>query len=113
MPSAGPSSHTQPRKCDTFPRSVTLFRRGGPAAPDSPTASNWRKSSYSGPGDDNECVEVATTLARIAVSDSKTPARTTLTFPTGAFTPFVEALKPTHSTRSTHSTVTDFARFRG
>ncbi|MEU6144334.1 DUF397 domain-containing protein [Streptomyces sp. NPDC047081] len=22
---------------------------------------NWRKSSYSGPGDGNECVEIATT----------------------------------------------------
>jgi hypothetical protein len=68
---------------------------------------NWRKSSYSGPGDGNECVEVATTPARIAVRDSKAPARATLTFPTGAFTPFIAALKPTHST------VTDFARFRG
>jgi len=37
---------------------------------------------------------------------SKAPADRTLTFPTGAFTTFVEALKA-------HSTVTDFARFRG
>lgn len=35
------------------------------------------------------------------------PARATLTFPAGAFTPFIEALK------SPYSTVTDFARFRG
>jgi hypothetical protein len=69
---------------------------------------NWRKSSYSGPDDGNECVEIANSPALIAVRDSKAPARATLTFPTGAFTLFVEALKDTP-----YSTVTDFARFRG
>ncbi|WP_406172755.1 DUF397 domain-containing protein [Streptomyces sp. NBC_00996] len=68
---------------------------------------NWRKSSYSGEGDGNECVEIANTLTHIAVRDTKAPARATLTFPTGAFTTFVEALK------QDYSTVTDFARFRG
>ncbi|MDF3140744.1 MULTISPECIES: DUF397 domain-containing protein [unclassified Streptomyces] len=68
---------------------------------------NWRKSSYSGPDDGNNCVEIATSPTHIAVRDSKTPARATLTFPTGAFAPFLDALK------SAHSTVTDFARFRG
>ncbi|MEU2737567.1 DUF397 domain-containing protein [Streptomyces sp. NPDC007095] len=68
---------------------------------------NWRKSSYSGPDDGNECVEIANSPTHIAIRDSKTPARATLTFPAGAFTPFIEALK------TTHSTVTDFARFRG
>ncbi|MGW2643171.1 DUF397 domain-containing protein [Streptomyces sp. NPDC001348] len=68
---------------------------------------NWRKSSYSGPGDGNECVEIADRRTHIAIRDSKAPARATLTFPAGAFTPFVDALK------APHSTVTDFARFRG
>ncbi|MDX3566470.1 DUF397 domain-containing protein, partial [Streptomyces scabiei] len=40
----------------------------------------WRKSSYSGDGDGDECVEIATTPTRIAVRDSKTPSRATLTF---------------------------------
>lgn len=69
---------------------------------------NWRKSSYSGPDDGNACVEIANNDTHIAIRDSKAPARATLTFPAGAFTPFIEALK----TRA-HSTVTDFARFRG
>ncbi|MER5902063.1 DUF397 domain-containing protein [Streptomyces mirabilis] len=68
---------------------------------------NWRKSSYSGEGDGNECVEIANSPTHIAIRDSKTPARATLTIPTEAFTTFIDALK------ATHSTVTDFARFRG
>ncbi|MFD8303050.1 DUF397 domain-containing protein [Streptomyces sp. NPDC059690] len=54
---------------------------------------SWRKSSYSGPGDGNECVEIATTPTHTAVRDSKTPARAALSFPTPAFTTFLEALK--------------------
>ncbi|MEU5463387.1 DUF397 domain-containing protein [Streptomyces althioticus] len=54
---------------------------------------NWRKSSYSGPGDGNECVEVAPSPTHIAVRDSKTPSQGTLTFPAGAFALFVSALK--------------------
>ena len=77
------------------------------------TPDNWRKSSYSGEGDGNECVEIANSPAHVSIRDSKAPARATLAFPAGAFTPFVEALKPPHSTHPTHSTVTDFARFRG
>ncbi|MGW0823268.1 DUF397 domain-containing protein [Streptomyces sp. NPDC002845] len=61
------------------------------------TPDNWRKSSYSGAGDGNSCVEIANSPTHIAIRDSKAPARATLTFPTGAFAPFVEALK-THST---------------
>ncbi|MEU5091145.1 DUF397 domain-containing protein [Streptomyces sp. NPDC021356] len=57
------------------------------------TPENWRKSSYSGSGDGNACVEVAHRPAHIAVRDSKTPARATLTFPAGAFAAFVQALK--------------------
>ncbi|MFD6726201.1 DUF397 domain-containing protein [Streptomyces sp. NPDC060131] len=42
---------------------------------------NWRRSSYSGPGDGNECVEIATSATRVAVRDSKAPARAILAFP--------------------------------
>ncbi|MGC9495469.1 DUF397 domain-containing protein [Streptomyces sp. WG7] len=68
---------------------------------------NWRKSSYSGAGDGNSCVETARSPAHFAVRDSKTPAGAVLTFPAGTFATFLGALKPAHST------VTDFARFRG
>ncbi|RPF35634.1 DUF397 domain-containing protein [Streptomyces sp. TLI_185] len=67
---------------------------------------NWRKSSYSGPDDGNACVEIANSPTHIAVRDSKTPARATLTFPAGAFSAFLDGVK-------NYSTVTDFARFRG
>ncbi|MEU9392524.1 DUF397 domain-containing protein [Streptomyces sp. NPDC048324] len=56
---------------------------------------SWRKSSYSGPGDGNECVEIAPTPTHTAVRDSKAPARATLTFPAPAFARFLEALKST------------------
>ncbi|MDQ1047925.1 DUF397 domain-containing protein [Streptomyces sp. V4I2] len=71
------------------------------------TPTHWKKSSYSGGGEGNDCVEIANSPTHIAVRDSKAPARTPLTIPTGAFTTFIEALKPPYST------VTDFARFRG
>ncbi|MGI5377544.1 DUF397 domain-containing protein [Streptomyces sp. CA-251387] len=45
---------------------------------------------------------------RTAIRDSKDPARAHLSFPTGSFTAFIEALKD-----DGYSTVTDFARFRG
>ncbi|MEU3898351.1 DUF397 domain-containing protein [Streptomyces sp. NPDC045251] len=54
---------------------------------------NWRKSSYSGEGDGNECVEIATSTTHVAVRDSKAPARATLAFPRTAFTHFLQALK--------------------
>ncbi|MFG3104966.1 DUF397 domain-containing protein [Streptomyces sp. NPDC048182] len=57
------------------------------------TSHTWRKSSYSGDGDGNECVEIATTPTQTAVRDSKAPTRATLTFPTLGFTCFLEALK--------------------
>ncbi|WP_328977970.1 DUF397 domain-containing protein [Streptomyces canus] len=62
------------------------------------TRENWRKSSYSGGGDGNACVEIATHPTHIAIRDSKTPTRATLTFPPGTFTAFLEALKSPHST---------------
>ncbi|MFJ9196698.1 DUF397 domain-containing protein [Streptomyces flaveolus] len=54
---------------------------------------NWRKSSYSGPDDGNNCVEVATRATHVAVRDSKAPTRATLVFPAAAFALFVGALK--------------------
>ena len=56
---------------------------------------NWRKSSYSGPDDGNECVEIANSPAytHVSVRDSKAPASATVTFPAGAFAAFVETLK--------------------
>ncbi|MFD6286644.1 DUF397 domain-containing protein [Streptomyces sp. NPDC060205] len=59
------------------------------------TPLNWRKSSYSDGDDGNDCVEVANCPAHISVRDSKTPDDGTLTFPTQAFTAFVDALKNT------------------
>ncbi|WSF41129.1 DUF397 domain-containing protein [Streptomyces sp. NBC_01356] len=66
----------------------------------------WR-TRHSGPGDGDSCAEIANSPTHVAIRDTKAPARNPLTFPTGAFTPFIDALK------SAHSTVTDFARFRG
>ena len=65
---------------------------------------HWRKSSYSGGGDGNACVEIADRRTRIAIRDSKDPARAILCFPTEAFTTFVEALKD-----DAHSPGTDVA----
>ncbi|MGW1909451.1 DUF397 domain-containing protein [Streptomyces sp. NPDC002076] len=60
------------------------------------TPSVWRKSSYSGGGEGNACVEVADLDdTHIAIRDSKTPARATLTFPAAAFAPFIDSLKGT------------------
>ncbi|WP_406353826.1 DUF397 domain-containing protein [Streptomyces hirsutus] len=53
----------------------------------------WKKSSYSGSGDGNACVEVALCQPCIAIRDSKSLARGTLTVRTGVFTAFVDALK--------------------
>ncbi|MFJ3244821.1 DUF397 domain-containing protein [Streptomyces sp. NPDC086782] len=56
---------------------------------------NWRKSSYSGGGDGNNCVEIANSPTHMAIRDSKVPTRAVLTFPAGAFTAFVKAVKTT------------------
>ncbi|MFF3461383.1 DUF397 domain-containing protein [Streptomyces sp. NPDC001984] len=61
------------------------------------TPSSWKKSSFSGGGEGNDCVEVADLDTHIAIRDSKAPARATLTFPANAFASFVEALKATQS----------------
>lgn len=54
---------------------------------------NWRKSSYSGPDDGNECVEIANTDTHVGIRDSKTPARAVLTFPAEPFARFLQAVK--------------------
>jgi hypothetical protein len=54
---------------------------------------NWRKSSYSGPDDGNNCVEIATHPTHISIRDSKTPTTATLTFPPAPFSAFLNALK--------------------
>ncbi|MFG2777641.1 DUF397 domain-containing protein [Streptomyces prunicolor] len=54
---------------------------------------NWRKSTYSGGGDGDTCVEIATLPTRTAVRDSKLPTRATLSFPNPAFTALVEHIK--------------------
>ncbi|WP_406159699.1 DUF397 domain-containing protein [Streptomyces sp. NBC_00882] len=56
---------------------------------------NWRKSSYSGGGDGNECVEIANSPTHVSIRDSKAPARATLTLPAPTFTAFIDALKTT------------------
>ena len=56
---------------------------------------NWRKSSYSGPDDGNNCVEIATHPTHISIRDSKTPTTATLTFPPAPFSAFIDALKNT------------------
>ncbi|MFF7098219.1 DUF397 domain-containing protein [Streptomyces rubradiris] len=53
----------------------------------------WRKSSYSGGGEGNDCVEVADLHPRVSIRDSKALSRASLTFPAAAFVPFIEALK--------------------
>ena len=51
----------------------------------------WRKSSYSGGG--NNCVEVATGAVTVAVRDSKDPEGGELTFGAPAWTAFTTAIK--------------------
>ena len=53
---------------------------------------NWQKSSFSGGGQGDACVEVAHHRPHIAIRDSKVPARATLTFPAEAFTTFIVGL---------------------
>ncbi|WP_210634070.1 DUF397 domain-containing protein [Streptomyces sp. GESEQ-13] len=57
------------------------------------TPDAWKKSSYSGGGEGNACVEVASRRTRIAIRDSKAPSQGTLTVPASAFAAFVDALK--------------------
>lgn len=54
---------------------------------------NWRKSTYSGGGDGNSCVEVADLHPRIWIRDSKDPARTPLSFPAESFVAFLDEVR--------------------
>ncbi|MFD5279753.1 DUF397 domain-containing protein [Streptomyces rubrogriseus] len=54
---------------------------------------NWRKSTYSGGGEGNTCVEIAEAVTHIAIRDSKAPARATLSVPVPSFVAFVEGVK--------------------
>ncbi|MFD7707317.1 DUF397 domain-containing protein [Streptomyces sp. NPDC059785] len=56
---------------------------------------NWRKSTYSGGGEGNNCLEIADLPPRIAIRDSKNPAHGTLLFPRGAFTALLEFVRGT------------------
>ncbi|MFF3894421.1 DUF397 domain-containing protein [Streptomyces sp. NPDC001812] len=56
-------------------------------------AMRWRKSTYSGGGDGDTCVEIAEAHPRIAIRDSKAPARATLSFPARSFRAFIESVK--------------------
>jgi hypothetical protein len=53
----------------------------------------WRKSSFSGGGDGNTCVEIAALPTRVAIRDSKAPSQGTLTIPVGSFGALVQSLK--------------------
>lgn len=54
---------------------------------------SWRKSTYSGGGDGDACVEISESRTHISIRDSKEPARATLTVPARSFVAFTEALK--------------------
>ncbi|WP_369225183.1 DUF397 domain-containing protein [Streptomyces sp. R39] len=64
------------------------------------TLDNWRRSSYSGSGDGNNCVEVAPHPTHISVRDSKAPTRAVLAFPVAAFAGFLSGIKSAASSRS-------------
>jgi hypothetical protein len=55
------------------------------------TTLEWRKSSYSGSG--NNCVEVATMAAAVAVRDSKNPDGGHLIFDAEDWKAFVRSIK--------------------
>lgn len=53
----------------------------------------WKKSSFSGGGEGNDCVEIANLYTRVAIRDSKAPTRGTVSFRAGTFTAFITELK--------------------
>jgi hypothetical protein len=60
------------------------------------TTPSWRKSSYSGGG--NQCVEVAALPAgHVAVRDSKTPHAGAHVFSRAAWQGFIHAIKESHA----------------
>lgn len=74
--------------CDPTRQAVTEIMKNPMTVP-----TQWRKSSYSGSGDGNACVEIANLDTRVAVRDSKHPAHGPLAFPAPAFAAFVAAVK--------------------
>ncbi|MGW7648193.1 DUF397 domain-containing protein [Streptomyces galilaeus] len=46
------------------------------------TPDNWQKSSYSGEGDGNDCLELASTPTTLHLRESDTPATVLTTTPT-------------------------------
>ncbi|MGX1028859.1 DUF397 domain-containing protein [Streptomyces sp. SAI-097] len=56
---------------------------------------NWTKSSFSGGGEGDTCVEIALLPGHIAIRDSKAPSQGTLTVPLRSFTSLVQSLKTT------------------
>ena len=70
--------------------STSTHRQNVPAARNAGRG-EWRKSSYSGGG--NNCVEVAAGAATVAVRDSKNPAAGQLAFGAAAWTAFTAAVK--------------------
>ncbi|MBQ0951129.1 DUF397 domain-containing protein [Streptomyces anthocyanicus] len=60
----------------------------------------WRKSSFSGGGDGNTCVEIAALPDRVAIRDSKAPSQGTLTIPVGSFDALIQSLKTPLSDRA-------------
>ncbi|MFD0211085.1 DUF397 domain-containing protein [Streptomyces hirsutus] len=53
----------------------------------------WRKSSYSGGGEGNDCVEIADLGGHIAIRDSKHLSRASFSVPAPAFAAFIGVLK--------------------
>ncbi|WP_243795997.1 DUF397 domain-containing protein [Saccharopolyspora gloriosae] len=56
------------------------------------TEATWRKSSRSGGGSGNACVEVAFAGSAVAVRDSKAPHGPALAFTPGAWRSFLQCL---------------------
>ena len=56
-----------------------------------PVLLQWRKSSYS--SDTANCVEVASSPDRIYVRDSKDPNLTAISYATGSWRTFIEAVR--------------------
>ena len=53
----------------------------------------WKKSSFSGGGEGNDCVEIANLHTRVAIRDSKDSVQGTLSFPAATFEAFISNLK--------------------
>lgn len=63
-----------------------------------PVSPRWRKSSYSGGGNDDNCVEVANVPAAIAIRDSKEPLGGMLAVPGSSWKSFCADLRPKQPT---------------